>query len=129
MVATLRDARSFILLWKFFPEFAQEVLHGLLVNGSGLEEFTGNRCGLFGVDFCKGRFGVAIRHENELAEIAEGSGAFVSNAIADEGFEDDLQGGVNIEIGLRSEMQHGGGEIFFDGRFRALEIGVARQSP
>jgi hypothetical protein len=63
-------------------------------------------------------------HEDELAAVTEGGCAFVSDAIADKSFEDDLQSGGNVEVGWRGPMQHGGGEIFFDRVVWFVEVGV-----
>jgi hypothetical protein len=67
-----------------------------------------------------------LGEENELAELAEGGGASVGDAVGGEGFEDAFEGAVNIEAAvlLGEELGEFGGQVFFEGWVGLVEVGV-----
>jgi hypothetical protein len=68
-----------------------------------------------------------LGQENELAEVAEGGGAAVGDAVGREGLEDALEGAMHIEVGIGAGKAGGqfGGKIgFLGGAEAAMELGV-----
>jgi len=93
---------------------------------SGLEK--GNGYVGHVVEFALGHglgFFAGLGEEDELSQVAEGSGAAVADAIGGEGFEDAFEGAMHIEagIGTGEELGEFAGEIVF-GRSAALPEAV-----
>jgi len=73
-----------------------------------------------------GRIEAGLGKKNELAEIAEGGGAAVGDAIGGDSFEDTFEGAVDVEAAVLfgEELREFGGEVFFDGRARFVDFSV-----
>jgi hypothetical protein len=67
-----------------------------------------------------------LGEKNELAEVAEGGGAAVGDAVGRKGFEDAFEGAVDVEAAvlLREELGEFGGKVCFEGWVGFVEVGV-----
>lgn len=109
-----------LLRWRRRRAFGGGAVGGAEKRGGDiahLVEFAfGKRVGLF----------AGLGKEDELAEVAEGSGAARGDAVGGKGFEDALEGAMHVEAGIRAGKidTEFGGKIFFDGSAAAVELGV-----
>ena len=94
----------------------------------GAEKLAGDVGHFVEVAFGEAGLGVeaGLGNEDELAEIAEGGGAAIGDAIGGDGFEDAFEGAVDVEAAVLfgEELGEFGGEVFFDGRARFVDFSV-----
>lgn len=101
------------------------------VGVGGAKELTSDVGHIVEFAFRQAGRGVEARlgEKNELAEIAESGGAAIGDAVCGNGFEDALEGAVNVEaaVGFTIELGEFGREIVFGcgGPFVNIGVGAA----